>query len=50
MHQAFVGSGGSAEFVAAPALGPDGHSYFARAMDDWSPRVQAFLRRIGAQR
>jgi pimeloyl-ACP methyl ester carboxylesterase len=50
MHQAFVGSGGQAEFVAAPALGPDGHSYFARAMDDWSPRVQAFLRRIGAQR
>ena len=48
MHQAFVGAGGEAEFVEAPALGHDGHGYFARAMDDWSPRVAAFLERVGA--
>jgi len=50
MHQAFVRSGGQAEFVEAPATGLDGHSYFARAMDDWSPRVEAFLKRVGAAR
>lgn len=50
MHQAFVASGGAAEFVEAPASGIDGHGYFARNMDDWSPRVEAFLQRIGAKR
>lgn len=48
MYDAFVHSGGVAEFVEAPAYGVDGHGYFARAMDDWSPRVASFLRRIGA--
>jgi dienelactone hydrolase len=48
MHAAFVRAGGSAELLEAPATGLDGHGYFARAMDDWSPRVSAFLRRIGA--
>ena len=48
MHAAFVRSGGSAEFVEVPPTGLDGHGYFARAMDDWSPRVAGFLRRIGA--
>jgi dienelactone hydrolase len=48
MHQAFVRSGGEAEFVEAPPVGLDGHAYFARGMDDWAPRVQAFLRRVGA--
>jgi dienelactone hydrolase len=50
MHHAFVSAGGTAELVEAPAHGIDGHGYFAREMDDWSPRVQAFLRRIGAAR
>jgi pimeloyl-ACP methyl ester carboxylesterase len=50
MHKAFVDSGGAAEFVEAPATGLDGHAYFARAMDDWSPRVESFLQRIGAKR
>jgi dienelactone hydrolase len=50
MHQAFVASGGAAEFVEAPATGIDGHSYFARNIDDWSPRVESFLQRIGAKR
>lgn len=49
MHQAFTGAGGSAEFVEAPAIGLDGHAYFASAMDDWTPRVEAFLRRVGAR-
>jgi dienelactone hydrolase len=48
MYEAFVRAGGAAEFVEAPAYGIDGHGYFARAMEDWSPRVAAFLRRIGA--
>jgi pimeloyl-ACP methyl ester carboxylesterase len=48
MHEAFVRAGGEAELVEAPALGHDGHGYFARAMDDWSPRVAAFLERVRA--
>jgi dienelactone hydrolase len=48
MYEAFVRAGGMAEFVEAPATGLDGHGYFARAMDDWAPRVAAFVRRIGA--
>jgi len=47
MHRAFVQSGGEAEFVEAPATGLDGHSYFAHSMDDWGPRVRAFLKRAG---
>ena len=50
MHQAFVQAGGAAEFIEAPATGLDGHAYFARAMDDWAPRVLGFLQRIGAKR
>jgi len=46
MFQAFVGSGGNAQFVRAPPIGLDGHAYFARAMDDWAPRVGAFLARV----
>jgi pimeloyl-ACP methyl ester carboxylesterase len=49
MHAAFTGAGGSAEFVEAPPVGLDGHGYFARAMDDWAPRVEGFLARIGAR-
>lgn len=48
MHEAYVRAGGRAEFVAAPATGLDGHGYFARRMDDWSPRVRAFLKQVGA--
>ena len=50
MHAAYLAAGGSAEFVEAPATGLDGHGYFAASMDDWSPRVEAFLARIGAKR
>jgi pimeloyl-ACP methyl ester carboxylesterase len=50
MHEAFVKSGGRAEFLEAPASGTDGHGYFARNMDDWAPRVESFLHRIGASR
>jgi len=50
MYEAFVRSGGAAEFVEAPSVGLDGHGYFARAMQDWAPRVAAFLRRVGVVR
>ena len=46
MVHAFVASGGDAQFVRAPPVGLDGHAYFARAMDDWAPRVGAFLQRV----
>ena len=49
MFQAFVDSGGNAQFVQAPAIGLDGHAYFARAMDDWAPRVRAFLAHLPGQ-
>jgi len=49
MHRAFVEAGGRAEFLEAPATGLDGHGYFARAMDDWAPRVASFLARIGVK-
>jgi dienelactone hydrolase len=50
MHQAFVASGGEAELVLAPAIGLDGHGYFATSMDHWTPRVEAFLKRVVAGR
>jgi pimeloyl-ACP methyl ester carboxylesterase len=50
MHAAYEGAGGVAQLVEAPATGLDGHGYFASSMDDWSPRVEAFLARIGARR
>ena len=50
MHAAYQAGGGSAQFVEAPAAGLDGHGYFATSMDDWSPRVEDFLARIGAKR
>lgn len=50
MFHAFTEAGGRAELVRAPAVGLDGHAYFAAAMDDWAPRVRAFLHRIGAFR
>ncbi len=50
MYRAFVAAGGRAEYVQAPESGIDGHGYFARAVDDWVPRVAAFVRRIGLAR
>ena len=50
MHAAYEAAGGAAQFVEAPPTGLDGHGYFATSMDDWSPRVEAFLARIGAKR
>ena len=47
MHAAFVAAGGRADYVEAPSWGLDGHGYFMRAVDDWVPRVAAFVRRIG---
>ena len=50
MHAAFTRSGGNAQLFQAPATGLDGHGYFARAMEDWSPRVAAFLDAAGVRR
>ena len=46
MYKAFVAAGGDAQFVWAPPVGLDGHAYFARAVDDWGPRVESFLKRV----
>jgi dienelactone hydrolase len=43
MFEAFVAAGGNARLVQTPPVGLDGHAYFARAIDDWTPRVRAFL-------
>jgi pimeloyl-ACP methyl ester carboxylesterase len=48
MHTAFIGAGGNAEFIHAPPTGDDGHGYFAWMTRDWTPRVEAFLRKTGA--
>jgi dienelactone hydrolase len=48
MHSAFAAAGATADFIEAPATGNDGHVYFARRMDDWAPRVESFLKRVGA--
>lgn len=50
MFHAFTEAGGRAELVRAPAVGLDGHAYFAAAMEDWAPRVRTFLQRVGAFR
>ena len=50
MFHAFTEAGGRAELVRAPAVGLDGHAYFAAAMEDWAPRVRSFLQRVGAFR
>jgi len=47
MHEAFVASGGQAEYVQAPAVEGDGHGYFSRAVDDWKPQVERFLLKAG---
>jgi dienelactone hydrolase len=44
-HAAFTAGGGVAEFVKAPAVGEDGHSFFARAIPQWTPIVDAFLKK-----
>ena len=50
MHAAFTEAGGKAEFIQAPPVGHDGHAYFASSMNDWAPRVERFLRGVGAAR
>jgi len=49
MHDAFVGAGGKAQWITAPAVGDDGHLYFSRKVNDWAPRVEDFLKRAGAK-
>ena len=48
MHEAFVGSGGRAEFVRAPGFGRDGHRLFgAGGPGAWGSYVDPFLRSQG---
>jgi dienelactone hydrolase len=48
LHQAFVGAGGSAEFVMTPPFGREGHQLFsAGGIPRWTPIVDAFLQRQG---
>jgi len=49
MHAAFIGAGGRATFVAAPAYGDDGHKYFAD-IASWKSEVNDFLRGTGFMR
>lgn len=44
LHSAFVASGGRAEFLAASAVGADGHSFFG-FVEGWVDPVREFLRR-----
>lgn len=49
-HVAFTQAGGHAEFIAAPKFGEDGHTFFARAIDQWTPMVDRFLAAQGLAR
>ncbi|MBK1836388.1 alpha/beta hydrolase [Azospirillum sp. YIM B02556] len=44
---AFTQEGGRAEFIAAPANGKDGHSFFSAAIPQWTPMVDSFLAKNG---
>ena len=46
-HQAFVTSGGRAEFNLLPAFGADGHMLFAMGAPLWEPIVARFLEANG---
>lgn len=46
-HQAFVKSGGSAEFNLLPALAADGHTLFSAGASLWEPIVARFLEANG---
>ena len=49
MRDAFTEGGGKAEFVAAPAHGPDGHTLFsANSIPAWTPYVDRFLAKVSA--
>ncbi len=42
---AFRGTGGIAEYIAHPRHGEDGHNFVYRGIDQWTPYVDAFLRK-----
>ena len=50
MHEAFVAGGGHAEYRLVPENGSDGHGYFSRAVNEWRPEVEKFLRRASTER
>jgi dienelactone hydrolase len=45
LHQGFTAAGGDAELIRHPAFGKDGHALFALGISDWTPYVDAFLKR-----
>ena len=51
MYTAYTGAGGRAQFIKAPAFGDDGHFIYSRAIPQWTPVVDAFLReqRLGSR-
>ena len=44
---AFVGQGGTAEFVQLPPYGSDGHVSFVRNPAAWQPSVERFIKTVG---
>ena len=44
-YQAFVSTGGMAEFIAHPSHGEDGHNLVYRGIPLWTPHVDNFLRK-----
>jgi dienelactone hydrolase len=48
-HASYLAAGGTAEFVALPASGDDGHSALSREMGTWHPRVDEWLKTIKAK-
>jgi dienelactone hydrolase len=51
MYTAFTGARGRAQFMKAPAFGDDGHFMYSRAIPQWTPVVDTFLReqRLGSR-
>ncbi len=43
-HAAYTKAGGIADYKLLPAFGEDGHNFFARGGDLWSPLVESYLK------
>jgi dienelactone hydrolase len=47
-HAAYKKAGGAADYRLLPAFGEDGHSFFLRGTELWSPLVEAYLKQQNA--
>jgi dienelactone hydrolase len=45
LYKAFTSAGGNAELIRHPDFGKDGHGLFALGIANWTPYVDAFLKR-----